>query len=906
MFRRLRARSFSTLDPFRRFGHLEATINPLAPRPARPDALRQDQFSQSDWERGREVYCGAIGAEFEHIDVAAERVWWAQQLETYMPSVSGFQMTTGQRRNVYTLLQQAEQFELFVAKKWPSFKRYSGEGTDSMLPALDALFAAAASRGVSDVVIGQAHRGRLGLLTSILRYPARKLFHKIGGNNDIPDSVQGIDDVSSHIGACTDRSYGSGSDARTLHLTLLPNSSHLEAINPVAVGKTRARRDESGRDAMCLLIHGDAAASGQGVVAETYALSRLEGYSVGGTVHVITNNLLGFTADASAGRSSTYASDVSKTVGAPVLHVNGESMREVLLACRLAADYRATFGKDVVIDLIGYRRHGHNELDEPSFTSPLLYSRIRARQTFPASYASSLMSAGEISPEQHRALIDRLQTHLETEFKATAAFSPSTGSLGVGSSTGGTPGTHVVSDGTAFSGRWKNMRQAAPAEMMHSPATGVAVSELLRVGAASVALPPSFHAHDRLLRSHVHARLQSLGSADGEGSAVDWSTAEALAFGTLLEAGYRVRISGQDAQRGTFSHRHAVFVDQKDGSTHIPLNHLSTKTGDGDASGRFSAVSSPLSEFAVAGFELGYSWESPRGLVLWEAQFGDFANGAQIVIDQMLSGCETKWLRQSGLVLLLPHGYDGAGPEHSSARIERFLQLCNSQAVGRGAACLDPSRLPAGHSDKALHEAPNMVVAVPTTPANYFHLLRRQLARPFRKPLVIAAPKTLLRLPAAVSALSEMGSGTRFEPVLGDPLFSGASPESPALGVRRLVFVSGKLYYELSKRRDDLRGSGDSGIALVRIEELCPFPSDRLQTQLRSFPAASSVVWCQEEPANAGSWVWAEAHIAPVLAAEGRPPLVFIGRPALAAPAVGLSKMSKRQQDFILETCCQI
>jgi probable 2-oxoglutarate dehydrogenase E1 component DHKTD1 len=602
MFRRLRARSFSTLDPFRRFGHLEATINPLAPRPARPDALRQDQFSQSDWERGREVYCGAIGAEFEHIDVAAERVWWAQQLETYMPSVSGFQMTTGQRRNVYTLLQQAEQFELFVAKKWPSFKRYSGEGTDSMLPALDALFAAAASRGVSDVVIGQAHRGRLGLLTSILRYPARKLFHKIGGNNDIPDSVQGIDDVSSHIGACTDRRYGSGSDARTLHLTLLPNSSHLEAINPVAVGKTRARRDESGRDAMCLLIHGDAAASGQGVVAETYALSRLEGYSVGGTVHVITNNLLGFTcvgfvcgnlaalclsppslsltlslslslsicmscsADASAGRSSTYASDVSKTVGAPVLHVNGESMREVLLACRLAADYRATFGKDVVIDLIGYRRHGHNELDEPSFTSPLLYSRIRARQTFPASYASSLMSAGEISPEQHRALIDRLQTHLETEFKATAAFSPATGSLGVGSSTGGTPGTHVVSDGTAFSGRWKNMRQAAPAEMMHSPATGVAVSELLRVGAASVALPPSFHAHDRLLRSHVHARLQSLGSADGEGSAVDWSTAEALAFGTLLEAGYRVRISGQDAQRGTFSHRHAVFVDQARGT----------------------------------------------------------------------------------------------------------------------------------------------------------------------------------------------------------------------------------------------------------------------------------------------------------------------------------------------------
>ena len=643
-------------------------------------------------------------------------------------------------------------------------------------------------------------------------------------------------------------------------------------------------------------------------------MSLLPGYSVGGTVHVITNNQIGFTAEGcTAGRSSRYASDMAKVVGAPVLHVNGESVREVILACRLAVAYRQTFGKDVVVDLIGYRKHGHNELDEPAFTSPRMYERVRSLTSFPSRYAAALEAEGVLAPGQRAAMISKLNGHLEAEFAAAAAkFTKAHGSMGLppsspssSSESAAVPPTGlVVGDGTSFAGKWLGTRQASQADMLTSPPTGVDVTTLRSIGAASVAVPAGFRVHDRLVRHHIQPRLTSLGydpatgalnpawDVSAAGQSIDWATAEALAFGSLLAQGHDVRLSGQDSQRGTFSHRHAVLHEQGPaGGTHTPLAHLTSLTTGTTTPGRFEPVSSLLSELAVLGFEYGYSWESPSPLVLWEAQFGDFGNGAQAVIDTFISSSESKWLRQSGLVMLLPHGYDGAGPEHSSARIERYLQLVNAQALARsGGAGWDTE------GDKAVSEATNMIVAQPTTPANYFHLLRRQIARPFRKPLVIVKPKLVIRHPQAVSSLLDMAPGTAFQPVLPDTL-AAAAGYAPS-DVTRVLLTSGKLYYELAKRRADII-RGDT--AVIRVEEIAPFPTQGVIAHIKAtYANVKSVHWVQEEPVNGGAWTFAEAHLTPALASAGLPAVTYIGRPALAAPAVGLSKANKAQQDALL------
>lgn len=932
------------MDAFRAYGHFEAKLDPLglAQRPARPElAAAAAAADPATVEKLKATYAGFLGAEFAHLDSQAEREWLAAQLEAAMPA-GGFELTVGQKRNINALLTQAETFEHFLGKKFVSLKRYSGEGTESLLPACDAVFAAAAEHDVKDVVIGMAHRGRLALLVSMLGYPARKLFHKIMGNNDIAEEVQGLDDVSSHIASSLDKSYGVGEKAKKIHVSLLHNPSHLEAVNPVAAGKAYAKQREGSKDALCLLIHGDAAVAGQGVVAEGYMMANLPAYSVGGTVHIVTNNQLGFTADERTGRSSAYASDMAKVIGAPVLHVNAEQPRELILACKLAVQYRQQFKKDIVIDMIGFRRHGHNELDEAGFTQPLMYKTIRGRPSFASSYSAQLEAEGVLTAEQRKALSERINAHLETEFKhAKEDYTASAGCLGAPAGPLGS-GKHVVGDGTAFAGKWAGIRQAEPHELYESPATGVDVEALRAIGKASVTIPASVKIHDRLTRGHVQPRMASLGFDPSTGAedakwagaaapTVDWATAEALALGSLLQEGKNVRMTGQDVQRGTFSHRHAVLTDQNNGSKYCPLNNMQKLPGiaasfsspaaaagavaaagkEGKQVGSLDIHSSFLSELAVYGFEFGHSWENPDTMVLWEAQFGDFGNGAQIMIDQFLSGSESKWLRQSGMVTLLPHGYDGAGPEHSSARIERFLQLVNSQALGRGAGCLDASAASAaGHKDKTLREALNMIVANPSTPANYFHILRRQLVRPFRKPLVIIAPKTLLRHPQAVSSLQEMAPGTSFQPLLADGLLppekagAAVAPIPSADQVKRVLLTSGKLYYELAKRRAELQAAGKASAAvnstvMLRVEELAPFPTEHIVKQLQNYPGLKELAWCQEEPANAGAWTWAEAHLCQALKKEGMPEMSYIGRPALAAPAVGLSKLNKAQQDYI-------
>jgi len=880
---------------FRQHGHLRAKLDPLGLMrvdEATDHLLAQAEASLDEGTRAAllAAYCGQIGSETAHLESAEERAWWANALETASPG-----LTPAERRNAHVFLQKADVFEAFLGKKRPGFKRYSGEGTEGSLLAADAVFAAAAAAGVADVVVGQAHRGRLALLME-LGYPPRKLLSKIEGNDDFPAAQPGVDDVSSHAFISVERRYAGG---RT-RVSLLPNPSHLEAINPVAAGKVRAKRDSgSSPSALCVILHGDAAVSGQGVVAETFQMADLIGYTIGGTVHVISNNQVGYTAEgAVAGRSSRYASDVAKVVAAPVLHVNGEDTEALVRAARLAVAYRTAFGKDVVLDVIGYRRHGHNEVDEPRFTNPTMYAAVTGRPSFADTYANALVARGEVSRESIAGLRSKLEEHLNAELVAArTTFTAASGTIGADATR------------TAFGGSWGAMRQATTEELDSSPPTGVAIEVLRSIAAASVAVPPGFVVHDRLVRGHSKPRL-ALASPDASPAGaplIDWSTAEALAFGSLLLEGNTVRLSGQDVERGTFSQRHAVFVDQESGAKHTPLT-LAGPAGSPPLP--FFPSSSNLSEFAVMGFELGYSWDDPRALVLWEAQFGDFVNGAQIIIDQFLTGSESKWMRSTGLTLLLPHGFDGAGPEHSSARIERFLQAVNSQgwagAGGNGGV---------GAGDKCAVEPLNMLVAIPTTPANYFHLLRRQQARPFRKPLVIFTPKTLLRAAVATSSLEDLGPGTAFASVLHDVYPAGAETPvangfvfdsrlaSDAARVERTLLVCGKVYSELARRRAEVVAAGGAGAgaasrtAIVRVEELAPWPAAALEAVLSSFPALKSVEWVQEEPANAGAWTWASAHLS--LRAGGAS-VRLLARPALPTPAVGMGKRNKAQQDALL------
>jgi 2-oxoglutarate dehydrogenase E1 component len=738
------------------------------------------------------------------------------------------------KRSILTKVIQAEQWEKFLARKYVGTKRFGLDGGESMVPALEAVIKYGGLYGVESIVVGMAHRGRLNVLANVMGKPYRAIFSEFAGGATNPEDVGGSGDVKYHLGTSSDREF----DGIKVHLSLVPNPSHLEAVDPVVLGKTRAHQiavgDSEGDTVLPVLLHGDAAFAGQGIVWECLSFSGIPGYSTGGCIHFIINNQVGFTTSPQFGRSSPYPSDVAKGIQAPILHVNGDDPEAVTFACKLAIEYRQKFNRDIVIDMWCYRRFGHNEGDEPSFTQPVMYAKIRQHPPISALYAERLEREGVIEQGWAESEVAAFTELLEGEFEAAQSYLPNKADW--------------------FEGAWSGLgRPKTAITERRNVSTGVSQEAVREIGALLTTVPNDVTVHKTLQRI-IDARRGMFESGEG----FDWATAEALAFGTLLREGHPVRLSGQDSGRGTFSQRHSVWVDQEDGRKYIPLCQV------GPA--RFEVRDSPLSEFGVLGFEYGWSLADPQTLVLWEGQFGDFANGAQVIIDQFISAGEAKWLRASGLVMLLPHGYEGQGPEHSSARPERYLQLCAED---------------------------NMQVANCTTPANYFHILRRQMHRDFRKPLVILTPKSLLRHKAAVSSLAEFTGESHFRRILSDP-------RAPAdQDVRRLVLCTGKLAYELIEARDK---AGLRDVSIVRIEQLYPFPGEALLARLKRMTKLEEVVWAQEEPQNQGYWAHVEPRIERRLGEAGLKPKrpIYAGRVAAASPATGLAKRHAAEQAALI------
>lgn len=863
----------SMLQAFQRDGHLGAKLDLLPygnETKKLPASLRTANFTpllQSTepvqflgnhilptalYNRLKDTYCDELGVEMLHLSSDTEREWLTRQLDQLQ---SAYSVSPSEKRNAYTNLVMSDVLETFLHKKFPSLKRYSGEGAEAMLPAVNTILQQVCEEGVTDVVMGMPHRGRLALLVTLLDYPAHKLFYKIKGNSEFPSQYLGIDDVISHISASTDKTFGD----RKIHATLLHNPSHLEIINPVATGKVRAK-NEAGAKGMALLLHGDAAFSGQGCVAEGLTLSQLPSFSTDGTIHLVVNNQVGYTTTVPDSRSTRYSTDIAKSIEAPIIHVNGDNLESLLQACKLAVKYRSEFKKDIVIDMISYRKYGHNEVDEPRFTQPLMYRDIDKTPNIQAKVAKQLLKEGLITNKYIEKLYDQLQKQLNKELQIAEEFEPK--------------------EVDAFKGNWSQTHQPCEAELHTPVVTGVSnIKDLVEIGIASVSTPPTFRVHERLERTHIRSRKSMLSQDTGD-IKVDWATAEAMAFGSLLREGFSVRLSGEDSRRGTFSQRHAAFYDQEDEQLYFPLKHLE------GAKGTLDVVNSNLSELAVMGFEYGYSWEDPKNLVIWEGQFGDFYNGAQIVIDQFISSGESKWMRQSGLVLLLPHGSDGAGSDHSSGHVERFLQMCDSQGYE-----------PVGKSGRKHKPEVNMCIVNPTTPANYFHVLRRQQHREFRKPLIVMGPKTLLRLPEAVSSIEEMGPETCFEPVIDDP----DVPHEAETEINRILLCSGKIYYALKERQSMVKCSD---AAIVRVEELAPFPEERLRDVLDRYPNAASLSWVQDEPSNYGPWIYMKVHCEHLFAAGLAKSKIssidaYTFKP-LPACAVGLSKAHKLAYEDLL------
>ncbi len=779
----------------------------------------------------QDTYCGHIGFEYMHINDLEERRFIQDRIESAEDTV---QFTPEGKQSILAKVIQAEQWEKFLARKYVGTKRFGLDGGEGAVPALEAVIKYAGLAGVEEIDLGMAHRGRLNILTNVMGKPYRVIFHEFAGGAANPADVGGSGDVKYHLGTSSDREF----DGISVHLSLLPNPSHLEAADPVVLGKARGvmsvKDDKHGKKVLPMLLHGDAAFAGQGVVWECLSFSGLPGYGTGGTIHFIINNQIGFTTSPQYARSSPYPSDVAKGIQAPILHVNGDDPEAVTFACKLAIEYRQTFKRDIVIDMWCYRRFGHNEGDEPSFTQPLMYAAIRQHPPVSEIYGARLIQEKVIDQVWIDQAAAEFTSLLEGEFEAAKSYLPNKADW--------------------FEGRWSGFgKPATPETERRNVGTAVTDETVREIGTVLTAVPDQVEVH-KTLRRILDAKAQMFVSGEG----FDWATAEALAFGTLQKEGFNVRLSGQDSGRGTFSQRHSVWVDQTDGAKYIPLTHV-----DG---GRFEVRDSPLSEFGVLGFEYGYSIADPKTLVLWEAQFGDFVNGAQVIIDQFIAAGEAKWLRASGLVLLLPHGYEGQGPEHSSARPERFLQLCAED---------------------------NMQVANVTTPANYFHILRRQMHRDFRKPLVIMTPKSLLRHKLAVSSLADFTGDSHFMRILSDP---GAPADKD---VKRLVLCSGKIAYELMEARDK---AGDSNTAIVRLEQLYPFPSEPLIARLKRMTGVEDVVWAQEEPRNGGYWLFVEAFIEGCLADAGMKPRrpVYAGRSASASPATGLAKRHAAEQAALI------
>lgn len=787
----------------------------------------------------KRTYCGSIGVEFMHIQDPDQKSWIQMQMENYQNNA-----TKEERIHALDYLNRADSFERFLAVKYPGAKRFGLEGGESFIPAMEVILEDSARRGVSEVILGMAHRGRLNILANIMEKPYKSIFSEFQGNEpckEEAEQVQGSGDVKYHLGVSTDRVIA----GHKVHLSLTANPSHLEGVNPVVIGKVRAKqtrlKDDARTKVLGILIHGDAAFAGQGLVAETLEMSELRGYKVGGTIHVIINNQIGFTTSPHFSRSSPYCSDVVKGIQAPVFHVNGDDVDAVARVSHMASEFRYKFKKDVVIDLYCYRRHGHNEIDEPSFTQPVMYRKIRAHETTRNIYNQQLIDEKVITEEAAKKLADTFHQKLQTAFEEAK--------------------THTSKRNDWLEGVWSGMRHSVD---LHKPVITGAEHEILeKVAKALTSQPKTFEIHKRLAKQ-LEAKAATLKSGEN----IDWATGEALAFGTLLLEGYPVRLSGQDVGRGTFSQRHAMMYDQKNAAPYVPLNNI------GRGQREIEVVDSPLSEMAVLGFEHGYSLADPNILVLWEAQFGDFANGAQMIIDQFIAAGEAKWSRMSALVMLLPHGYEGQGPEHSSARLERYLQLCAEE---------------------------NMFVANCTTPASYYHILRRQMHSETRKPLVIMTPKSLLRHKRAVSKMADFEGKTHFRAVLPE-----ADNAIKAKDVTRVILCSGKVYYDLLETRE---ANKLKNVAIIRLEQLYPFPHQLVVTELKQYAEKTDVVWCQEESENMGAWTFIDrrleaAMIEAKMKKASRP--LYVGRPPSASTATGFAKTHLREQDILVKEALRL
>ncbi|RYD51657.1 MAG: 2-oxoglutarate dehydrogenase E1 component [Sphingomonadales bacterium] len=849
-------RAMLLIRTYRVRGHLAANLDPLGlARQDLPEDLKTEYHGFTDdqidtpiylggvlglqWATVREIvdilrrnYCGNVGLEYMHIADVEERRFLQDRMEGKDKEI---QFSPEGKKAILSKVIEAEQWERFCGKKYVGTKRFGLDGGEAMIPAMEAIIKYGGAGGVREIVYGMAHRGRLNMLANVMSKPFRVIFHEFGGGSSNPDDVAGSGDVKYHLGTSTDREF----DGVSVHMSLVANPSHLEAADPVVLGKVRALQTVRGdladhNQVLPVLIHGDAAMAGQGIVWECLGFSGIRGYNTGGCIHFIINNQIGFTTSPQFARSSPYPSDVAKGVMAPILHVNGDDPEAVTFACKVAIEYRQTFKRDVVIDMWCYRRNGHNEGDEPSFTQPLMYAKIKQHPAVSEVYAKRLIAENVIDGGFADDKVMQFTNLLEGEFEAGKSY--------------------LANKADWFAGRWSGLGAPVdPETARRSVDTGIEKKLFDSLGRTLTNVPEGLAIHKTLGRV-LDAKREMFKS----GANFDWATGEALAFGALLSEGYGVRLSGQDSGRGTFSQRHAVWVDQTDERKYVPLQTI--------PHGNFEVLDSPLSEYGVLGFEYGYAGADPKTLVLWEAQFGDFANGAQIMIDQFIASGEAKWLRANGLVMLLPHGYEGQGPEHSSARPERFLQLCAQD---------------------------NMQVVNVTTPANYFHLLRRQMHRNFRKPLVQMTPKSLLRHKMAVSRAEEFQGDSQFRRILSDP-------SAPAdQDVQRVVLCSGKVAYDLIEARD---AAGDKNTAIIRVEQLYPFPGDPLTVRLKRMANVEEVVWAQEEPKNNGYWSFVEPYVEQCMVDAGIKPQRprYAGRTAAASPATGLMKRHQAEQGALV------
>lgn len=852
------ARALMLIRAYRVRGHLIADLDPLhqVETPIHPELEPETYgFGENDLDRPifldgvlgyetatmreilaivRRAYSGKIGVEFMHISSPERKSWIQQRIET---TLGQLETETGEKKRLLKNMIEVEAFERFLHTKYPSTKRFSIEGGEAFIPGLESYILESSNLGVEELAFGMPHRGRMNVLTTVIGKPYIELLSLFHGNIDFPEGTDSSGDVKYHLGTSSHRKLENG---KSIYLTMSANPSHLEAVNPVVVGKVRSKqrmqKDKVRSKVSSVLLHGDAAFAGQGLVAETLSLGDLHGYTTGGTLHLIVNNQIGFTTDPKNSRFTPYPTDVAKMVQAPIFHVNGEDPEAVSFVCKLAAQYRQEFKGDVVVDVFCYRKYGHNESDEPMFTQPHMYQTI-AKKTSPALvYAERLVHEGTLTQEDVDNQFENFKKFYEEQYEAARDFKPNKANW--------------------LEGSWAGLKRPKGEHPIVD--TGVDEKTLKELGKAISSFPEGFNVNSKIVRQ-LKAREENITKGEG----LDWASGELLAYATLLEQGYPVRISGQDVVRGTFSHRHSGLIDQTNEKIYFPLNNISEKQAT------FEAINSNLSEFAVLGFEYGYSLADPNCLAIWEAQFGDFANGAQVIIDQFIASGEIKWLRMSGLVMFLPHGFEGQGPEHSSARPERFLQLCAQD---------------------------NMQVVNCTTPANFFHVLRRQLLSNFRKPLIVMTPKSLLRHKRCISSIKDFTNGTHFLRLI---------PEQEKLvadsKIKRVILTSGKVYYDLVDGREAAK---NNDTAIIRIEQYYPFPTRELTEELKRYKNAKEVIWVQEEPANGGAWTFVRPFIEEVMDAVGRKHerLQYIGRKDAASPATGYAKIHDREQKELIQT----